>query len=220
MDRIDQKIANVIFEREAFELGSFPLNLHEINPGVSSSPFYINLRTKDNPDTKGLLTSADCKLISQALWCKALDTCFNFNAIAGLPYTAAPFIEAIDEMTRGSKGFRIIPLAKKVVGGKHCIVPVSGFEYYSGEEVLLFNDSITDGKWELEAAKVIESQGTIVAGFVVWLNRGQGGVEQVEAAGYDVHYCITIRQLLEHYKQEGVLSSLKYLACTDYVENN
>ncbi len=125
------------------------------------------MRTEDNPGTKGPLTSVDCELVARALWKKALNNCFNFHAIAGLPHAADLFIEAIENSVIKPGGFRVIKLAKEITKDGRKIVPAPGFEYQSGERVLLFDDLLTGGDSKIEAAEAIESQGAIVAGFVI-----------------------------------------------------
>ncbi len=214
------EVANMLFARGAFQFGDFELKLHEKNPDAPLSPFYVNMRTQDNPGTKGPLITSDCELIGRALWHKTLDSCLDFQAIAGLPHAADPFIEAIDKIAARPKGFRVIKLAKHVTENRRRIIPAAGFEYQEGERVLLFDDLITGGDSKIEAIQAVESQGSIVAGLIVLLHREQGGVKQVESAGYNIHYCFTISELLNFYLSVDRINQQKYKECLDYIKNN
>ncbi|MFH0892477.1 MAG: hypothetical protein V1867_06895 [Candidatus Falkowbacteria bacterium] len=220
MEKIYTDVADMIFERGAFKFGAFKLKLHEKNPDAPLSPFYLNLRTKDNPTNRGPLTGDDCDMIATALRGSIRQNSLDFQALAGIPYAGDPIIEAIERIIPEPRDFRIIKLSKEVTEGKRRIVPLPGFDYRQGENVLVIDDLVTKADSKIEAIKAIESEGSVVKNLVVLVDRQQGGQAQLQEAGYNLISCFTIRQLLDYYKTAGKISGQKYLECIDYIENN
>ncbi len=220
MKNIYADVADMIFEREAFKFGAFKLKLHEKNPDAPLSPFYLNLRTKNNPTNSGPLTETDCELIAFAMWDSVLANNLSFQAIAGIPYAGDPIIMAIERIVPEPMGFRIIRLSKEVTEDKRRIVPLPCFDYRKDEKVLVIDDLVTEADSKIEAIKAIESEGSIVKDLVVLVDRQQGGQDQLKKAGYNLISCFTIRKLLQHYMVTGKISGQKHLECINYIENN
>jgi orotate phosphoribosyltransferase len=219
MEKIYTDVADMIFERRAFKFGAFKLKLHEKNPNAPLSPFYLNLRTKNNPTNQGPLIDDDCDMIAELMYKRAVKDKLYFNAIAGLPYAADPFIESIERNVL-IYDFRIIKLAKEINEDGRRIVLMPGFDYIKNEIVLLLDDLVTKADSKIEAIRAIESEGSIVRDLIVLVNREQGGKEQLKKAGYNLISCFTIRELLSYYKSSGKISQKKYQECIDYIINN
>lgn len=219
MKKIYREVADLIFDRGAFQFGAFKLKLHEKNPDAPLSPFFLNLRSGDNPKP-GPLASVDFDLIARALWEKTTEEGLSFQAIVGIPNAGDPIIEAIKRLVPTPRGFRVIKLFKEVLGGKRKIIPLPGFEYWNNEKVLVFDDLITKADSKIEAIKAIESKGSIVKNLLVLVDRQQGGQAQLKNAGYNLVSCFTIRQVLNYYKATGKISGQKYQECISYIENN
>lgn len=73
------------------------MKLHEKNPDAPLSPFFLNLRSGDNPKP-GPLASVDFDLIARALWEKTTEEGLSFQAIVGIPNAGDPIIEAIERL--------------------------------------------------------------------------------------------------------------------------
>lgn len=220
MEKIYTDVADRIFERGAIKFGAFKLKLHEKNPDAPLSPFYLNLRTKDNPTNPGPLTDEDCDLIAAALWGIVRGNKLDFQAVAGIPHAADPIVEALERVVPAPRGFRIIKLSKEVTAEKRRIIPLPGFDYSEGENVLVIDDLVTKADSKIEAIKAIESEGSIVKNLVVLADRQQGGQAQLKGAGYNLVSCFTVRQLLDYYKATGKISGQKHQECMSYIENN
>ncbi len=225
MTKLQKETARRIFEKGAFQFGAFKLKLHEKNPDAPLSPFYINLRDKNNPKP-GPLDEGDYLLIGRCI----LEVIASrkdegdksvFSAIAGIPRAADPIVDAmmqLEEMTDINQGdFRILRLTKEEGGDKRRIVPMPGFEYKKGERVILVDDLVTKADTKLEAIRAVESQGVKVVGLVVLVDRQQGGKEKVEKAGYKIWIAFTIRELLDFYLEEGLVDQVKYDEAINYI---
>ncbi|MDQ1283779.1 MAG: orotate phosphoribosyltransferase [Patescibacteria group bacterium] len=210
--------------RGAFKFGAFKLKLHEKNPGAPLSPFFIHLRNKTNPKP-GPLIEKDYLLIAKCLLETISQSDFVFDAIAGIPRAGDPIVDAIQWMQeydpKFQQGdFRIIRLAKEEKDGLRKIVPLPGFEYRKDERVLLIDDLVTKADTKLEAIRAVESQGAIVVGVVVLVDRQQGGKNELEKAGYKLLASLTVRDLFNFYFQTEMISAEKYQEAINYVSNN
>lgn len=217
MDEIFISTADRIYDKGACQFGAFRLKLHEKNPDAPLSPFYINLRDKDNPKP-GPLEAEDYDLIARCMWQVLKNQSdFAFEGIAPIPRAADPIGEAMARIPDFQKsGTRIIKLAKREVDGKREIVPYLGFEYRKGERILLVDDLITRADTKIEAIRSIESFGSIVVGLLVLIDRQQGGRQQLESLGYVVRSAFTVSELFGYYRQTSRISH----ECNNYLALN
>ncbi|MDD5071631.1 MAG: phosphoribosyltransferase family protein [Patescibacteria group bacterium] len=209
------RVADMIFAREALKFGAFRLKLHEKFPDAPLSPFYLNLRTPDNPKP-GPLTPEDCILAAELLWRKILESGLTFSAIAGIPNAGDPLAEAIEKVAAAPRCFKIIRLRKKVEGDKRQIMPLVG-DYRQGERVLLLDDLITRADSKFEAIEAIKQMGLEVAGLIVSVDRQQGGRQELEKAGYTLISAFTITELFDYYYKKGMITWEKYEECLAYL---
>ena len=121
-----KKVARMILEKEALKLGAFRLKLHEKNPDAPLSPFYFNLRGKENPKP-GTLEEVDYDSAAQVMYAKIMAADAAFEAIAPIPNAGGPFARALMKLI--ANDCRLIALEKIKVDGKRTIVPSPGFEY-------------------------------------------------------------------------------------------
>ncbi len=223
---IIEKCADMIYVKRGIQFGAFKLKLHETNPDAPLSPFYINLRSKDNPKP-GPFVGKDFELIARCIYKVIKDAGDDlvFDAIAPIPRAGDPLVDAM-ERTEGTYSehnqgdYRIIRLGKAEEGETRKIVPLPGFEYRKDERVLLVDDLVTKAHTKLEAIKAIESSGSIVVGLVVLIDREQGGKEEIEKAGYKLYSAFTISELFAHYQATKKIKTREYVRYLNYVQNN
>lgn len=220
----DEMLAFVLFDKGAIQFGEFKLKLHETNPDAPLSPFFANIRDKNNPKP-GPLDENDYDMIATALM-ESMVTYnkLQFDAIAGIPRAGNPIAEAIERRSKTQswwfpKNIRYIKLDKEESNGKRKIVPQKGFGYYKDEIVLLVDDLVTKADTKLEAIEAIESSGAIVRDLVVLIDRQQGGSEQLKNAGYNLHSVFTIKSLFDYYFTNNMINAQKYQECIDYIES-
>lgn len=221
---IKQNVARMIHKKGSFKFGVFRLKLHETNPHAPLSPFFINIRNKDNPTKPGELENRDYDLIARCLLEMISENHLKFDAIAGIPRAGDPIVDAIQRLIDSNPfphpaRFRIIKLAKEEIGDTRKIVPMPDFEYREEERILLVDDLVTKAHTKLEAISAIEEFGSKVVGLVVLVDREQGGREQIEAAGYKMFAALTISELLDFYVQEELVDKGKYQEAINYVKS-
>lgn len=215
-------VAAMLYLTGSIKFGAFKLKLHEKDPLAPLSPFFINIRNKDNPTKPGTLEESDYDLIAKCLLEVINESGLEFDAIAGIPRAGDPIVEAIERLIINSPfphpaKFRIIKLAKEEAMGIRRIIPLSGFNYKQGERILLVDDLVTKADTKIEAIRAIESSGSVVVGLVVLVDRQQGGREQIESAGYKLFSALTISELLDYYVQKEMIDNAKHKEALFYI---
>lgn len=217
--KIYEDVATLIFGKGSFKVGAFKLKLHEKTPDAPLSPIFLNLRTPQNPK-QGPLDEGDCEVIALALWDKIISSGLEFDAIAGIPNAADPFIEAMQNLKLIPEDVRVIKLSKEQTEEGRRIVPMPGFDYLPGEKVLLVDDLVTKAGSKIEAINAIEQEDCEVIGLVVLVDREQGGKEELEKSGHRLFSCLGMSDLLDYYVETDRIGSEKRDKILEYLRNN
>jgi orotate phosphoribosyltransferase len=69
--------------------------------------------------------------------------------------------------------------------------------FAAGDEVVVIEDTITTGGSALKAIQAIEAEGGTVLSVLALVDRGEGGREAIEKAGYPVISVVRVQELLE-----------------------
>jgi orotate phosphoribosyltransferase len=95
---------------------------------------------------------------------------------------------------------------------------IAGGEVVKGERILFFDDVISEGLSKLEGIKPLEELGAHVKHVIVVVNREQGGKENLENLGYEVHALAKISELAESLFKESRISREEADAVLDYIK--
>jgi len=180
-------IANLA-DLEAIKFGSFTLA-----SGIVS-PFYIDLR---------LLVSRPALLAQAATAYAALLAALPCDRIAGVPYAALPIgtavaIESDKPLIYMRKEAKTHGLGKVIEG-----------LWQPGERVVIIEDLITSGGSIIQTAEQLRAAGLIIEDAIVLIDRQQGGVENLAAAGITAHSVMTLRTLVDVLVEMGKLGDGK-----------
>jgi len=180
-------IANLA-DLEAIKFGSFTLA-----SGIVS-PFYIDLR---------LLVSRPALLAQAATAYAALLAALPCDRIAGVPYAALPIgtavaIESDKPLIYMRKEAKTHGLGKVIEG-----------VWQPGERVVIIEDLITSGGSIIQTAEQLRAAGLIVEDAIVLIDRQQGGVENLAAAGITAHSVMTLQTLVDVLVEMGKLGDGK-----------
>ena len=74
---------------------------------------------------------------------------------------------------------------------------IAGAEVAQGENVLFFDDVVSEGLSKLEGIKPLEELGAHVKHLIVVVDREQGGRENLEKLGYKVHALAKISEIVD-----------------------
>lgn len=193
----------------------FRLKLHEKNPDAPLSPFYLNLRTPDNPKP-GPLTPELVRESAQHLWALATEQrAHDVHCVAGVPRAGDPFARALSERV----GIPLLTLRKEESGARRAVAGIAG-SVTPGHKALLLDDLVTKADSKLEAIGVLEGAGLAVRAVLVLVDREQGGAAELNARGYALHALFTITALLDLYVTEGRMTDAERADIVTYLREN
>lgn len=183
------QLAAGLLEAGCIKFGTFTLK-----SGITS-PIYLDLRRLiSHPPILKLAARAYAEVLGK----------LQFDRLAGLPYAALPIGTAVSlEMNRPL----IYPRREvKEYGTKAAIEG----DYAAGETIAVLDDLATTGGTKIEAIEKLEAAGLKVRDVVVLIDREQGAKEMLAEAGYAMHAVVTLRELLELWRESGAVTAAQY----------
>lgn len=179
----------------------FRLKLHETKPEAPLSPYYVNLRFLRSYPTTAKSTAVEIfREMMDGLRC---------DVLADVPTAITPVVSSLSDRTG-------IPMITPRAPKSHGDVGNIDGAYTEGAKVLLFDDLTTKADSKLESAKVLRSNDLVVTTVFVLLDREQGGRKRLETEGLSLHAAFTISELLQLYRDMGILRESFYQEIEEY----
>ena len=94
---------------------------------------------------------------------------------------------------------------------------IAGAEVAKGESILFFDDVVSEGLSKVEGKKPLEELGAKVKHVMVVVDREQGGRENLERLGYNVHALAKISELVQRLLESASISKEQADAVLDYI---
>jgi uridine monophosphate synthetase len=113
---------------------------------------------------------------------------------AALPIGAAVALAADKPLIYPRKEVKTHGLGRQIEGA-----------WQPGERVVVIEDLITSGGSTIQTAETLRAAGLIVEDVIVLIDREQGGVEKLAAAGIRAHSVFRLRPLLDNLGAMGLL---------------
>jgi uridine monophosphate synthetase len=201
MDTDKQGVAAGLFAAGVIRFGAFRLKLHESVPDAPLSPFYIDLRlVRSFPDLMDRVTNLLIGLMRG----------LKFDLIADVPTAGTPFAAIIAHKLRMPM---ITPRLENKQHGSRARVDGA---YTAGQTAIVLDDLVTHSESKLEAVQILVEQGLVVNDVVVLIDREQGGVQALKAAGLECHAAFRLSELLEIYRAQRLITSEQFEAISLY----
>ncbi len=186
--------------------GEFVFKHHEKIPSAPLSPMYINLR---NLPEKLLIQIA--KNLTEIKLKDKPDFC------TGIPKAATPIAEKYSKRSK----LPLINIYDKVDGeAKRSIIAAKDAPKGKGKKLLIIDDLITKGISKIEAFEIAKKLGYKIVGLIVLFDRQEGGVEELEKAGYKVYSAMQLRPTLQYYLKSKKITKKQYDETINYLSSS
>ncbi len=164
-----------------YKIGGIKFGTFTLKSGATS-PVYIDLRQiVSYPD---LLRD-----IATAMWAQVAS--INKDLICGVPYTALPIATCMS--LEHNMPMLLVRKEQKDYGTKKMVEGV----FDKGQTCLVVEDVITSGGSVLTTCELLTTTGVAVKDIVVFIDRCQGGNENIVNKGYHLHAVMTLPEVLE-----------------------
>ena len=184
-----EKVADALYKSGCIKFGTFKIKSGAI------SPYYVDLaRLLSTP--KELCNIAD--IASEKI--RALMTSERIDKLASIELKGALIVPSI--ACRLNLPCIIVRKEEKAYGvtGR-----IAGAEVSKGDNILFFDDVVSEGLSKIEGIKPLQELGAQVKHLMVVVNREQGGKENLEKAGYKVHSLAKVSEIVDSlYRQKSV----------------
>jgi len=197
-NRLKLRACEILVETNAISFGSFILT------SGKKSPFYIDMRLIPSfPNLFNEVCDIYVKLIENEI--------AEVDRIAGVPTAGLPFATLVSYKL----GLPLIYIRKekKVHGREKMVEGV----LEQGNKVVIIDDLITTGGSLVTSAKNIREEGGVVEDVVVFLDREQGGLENLSKIGVRLHSILKITELMEYLYKQNILDKETYSNCIRYI---
>lgn len=187
-----------------YDIGVFKFGDFILKSGISS-PIYIDLR----------LISSYPKILKEValLYIEKLKN-MKFDRIAGVPYAAIPLASAISVLG----DFPMIYTRKEAKD--HGLKKMIEGVYEKEESIVIIEDLVTKGISILEVVKLLEEAKLRVIGMTIFLDREQGGIQNLESKGYKVVSIFKLSEVLTILKKERKITEDRYKKVINYLNGS
>ena len=203
MSNITDKIADALYLSGCLKFGRFKIKSGAV------SPYYIDLaRLLSSPTQLCIVTEVVTKQVRQIMVSDRIDKLASIELKGAL---IAPSIAAQVNLP-----CIIVRKEEKAYGvtGR-----IAGADVEKGDNILFFDDVISEGLSKLEGIKPLQDLGGKVHHLMVVVDREQGGKEKLEKLGFQVHALAKVSEIAESLYCKKQISKEQLDEVLDFVTN-
>jgi uridine monophosphate synthetase len=197
------KVANALYLSGCLKFGSF-----KIKSGATS-PYYIDLaRVLSVPQQLCTIAEVAAEKIKQ------ISTADKIDKLASIELKGALIVPSI--ACNLNLPCVIVRKEEKAYGvtGR-----IAGADVANGDNILFFDDVISEGLSKVEGIKTLLDLGANVKHLLVVVNREHGGKEKLEKLGYHVHALAKITEIVDSLYREKHISKKQAQEVLNYIKN-
>jgi uridine monophosphate synthetase len=202
MSTSTDRIANALYQSQCLRFGSF-----KIKSGATS-PYYIDMaRVLSAPKQLDILATEAAEQIRQIQKTESITKLASIELKGAL---IAPSIAVKLDIP-----CVIVRKEEKAYGvtGR-----IAGADVAKGDNVLFFDDVISEGLSKIEGIKPLTELGANVKHMLVVVNREHGGKEKLEQLGYKIHALAKITDVVNSLYANKHISKEEAARVLDYVQ--
>jgi uridine monophosphate synthetase len=202
MSTVTDKIADALYLSGCLRFGSFKIKSGAI------SPYYIDLaRVLAAPAQLDVLAEVAAQRIRQIAASERIDK------LASIELKGALIVPSI--AVKLNLPCVIVRKEEKAYGvtGR-----TAGADVAAGENILFFDDVVSEGLSKVEGVKPLLELGATVRHMLVVVNREHGGKENLEKHGYQVHALAKISDVVASLHGNGHISKAQADSVLDYIK--
>jgi len=185
-----QQVANALFNSGCIKFGSF-----KIKSGALS-PYYIDMaRLLAAPKELCVVAEAAVAEI------KCISSSERIDKLASIELKGALIAPSI-----ACKLDLPCVIVRKETKAYGVTGRIAGADVAKGDNILFFDDVISEGLSKIEGVKPLQEIGATVRHLLVVVNREQGGVENLEKLGFKVHALAKVSEVVEALCKAGSIS--------------
>jgi uridine monophosphate synthetase len=203
MSAVIDKVANALYLSACIKFGSFKIKSGAI------SPYYIDLsRLLATPEQLCIIADVAAQKIKQISVTDKIDKLASIELKGAL---IAPSIAC-----KLNLPCVIVRKEEKAYGvtGR-----ITGADVAKGDNILFFDDVISEGLSKVEGIKPLQELGARVRHLLVVVNREHGGKEKLEKLGYKVYSLAKITDIVNSLYREKHISKVQADKVLEYVKN-
>ena len=202
MSRFSVKVAEALFLSGCLKFGSF-----KIKSGLTS-PYYIDIaRVLSAPQQLCTIAEVAAEKIAQIKTLEQIDKLASIELKGALiaPSIACKLNLPCVIVRKEDKSYGVT--------GR-----IAGADVIRGDNLLFFDDVISEGLSKVEGIKTLQALGANVKHLLVVVNREHGGKEKLEKLGYVVHALAKISDIVDSLYEEKHISKEQAKKVLDYIK--
>jgi orotate phosphoribosyltransferase len=202
MNAMIDKVAGALYRSGCIKFGTF-----KIKSGAQS-PYYIDMaRLLASPKELCIIADAAADKI------KTLMASEHIDKLASIELKGALIVPSV--ACKLDLPCVIVRKEEKAYGvtGR-----IAGADVVKGDNILFFDDVISEGLSKIEGVKPLQDLGANVKHLLVVVNREQGGKENLEKLGYQVHALAKISEIVGSLQRTKSISKAQAEAVLSYIK--
>lgn len=181
MSKYADRVASSLYNANCLRFGSFRIKSGAV------SPYYIDLaRLLSSPEDLSIIAQISSEVIKQIMKEEKID---KIASIALKGALISPSIAILINLP-----CLIVRKKEKEYGA---IGRVVGAEVIKGDNIVFFDDVVSEGLSKIEGIKPLVDEGAKIKHLIVVVDREQGGKEKLEQKGFIVHSLAKISEIVK-----------------------